>query len=498
MNSSDEKFGAINLLEQRFDVTRWRCGDIDLWPLFRFRLYIDAMSRTFQNAPRRGLRERVAQLGNRAARALWRVPLAAWRDNGNNAAIVPNTTAVFFSDGMSFTRLGDAWFDRVMDPLIIGLERRGHRSLKLTPLAEAHVPRHLPSRFVQPAIDRIKLTASPSRVVVDLPEFDALHRAAVEKFGDCLPSYDWLRLQAARMTKLAAYFEAILRETGARHAFVNTYYSIEGQSFVVAARRVGGRSIDVQHGIQGPQHIAYGRWSAVPARGYSTVPDEFWVWGADEAATIEAWRNGCATHVPRMTGNYWQQRWRDDGDPWVQHYLEQARALRDVRPEVAHVLVCLTSGVPESETIKQIEAAKLCGESIRWWWRLHPQHAHQSAEFADTIARQGLDASQVEQATHLPFYALLRVADLTVAHSSTTLREAAEFGVSSVVTSNYGVELHADLVERGMVVPATEPRSIADAVLSLLARKQRGGSAVERSHDLLADVLDGDFGAAAA
>jgi hypothetical protein len=465
VKSSSELFDAINSLEARFPVSQWRAGDIDLWPTYRFRLYGLAMDSVLQNeavAPRR----RIQALAARSARALLRAPQAALRDWRRNAPVRAGTTAVFLSDGVSFVRLGDAWFDRVIDPVMQALAERGHHSLKLTPLSEVHVPRRWPSRFVQPVIDCVKVAATWRRVDVELPQFGEFHEAARELFGVGVPSSDWLRIQAARLEALAKWFGQIMERSGATHAFVNTYYSLEGLAFIRAARRRGLQSVDLQHGMQGPHHVAYGRWASVPPCGYSTLPDEFWVWGKEESSAIDAWRLACNTHIPRVSGNFWLQHWCDDSDPQVACYVERARMLRGPGSQV---LVCLSWGVPEEETRKLVEAAKLCGRSVGWWWRLHPVMARHSREFARFLELHGLNGGQVQEATDLPLFALLRAADVTVAPSSTVIQEAAEFGVPSVVTSNWGAEMHRGLVQRGMVQHATDAPAIAAAVTALTA-----------------------------
>lgn len=495
MKTSSEVLDAINSLEQRFPVQTWRAGDIDLWPTYRFRLHVNAMNTVLLNDAAMGAGERLRHLANRASRALWRVPLAALRDRRRNAVVRPGTAAVFFSDGVSFVRFGDTWFDRVMDPVMQVLEERGRPSLKLTPMAEAHVPRYMPSRFVQPAIDRIKVMASHRRAEIVVPEFEMFHAAAPDAFGDIAPSLKWLQVQAGRLDALANWFGRILERSGASHAFVNTYYSLEGLAFVRAARRLGLRSIDVQHGMQGPHHVAYARWVSPPACGYSTLPDEFWVWGREEASAIEAWRSGCATHVPRVTGNFWLQRWRDGTDPLVARYLEQSRTLRSSQPQVAQVLVCLSWGVPGEETDKLIEAAKLCGPSVAWWWRMHPVQSSQSADLARRLEQRGLDGSLVKQVTDLPLYALLRLTDLTVCHSSTVIQEAAELGVPSVVTSDYGAELHAGLIERGVVLHANDARAIADAIMTLSVRPRLASKPAVVDRNSLEASVDAAFSA---
>lgn len=488
MKTSSDVIAAINALEQAFPVSSWRLDDIDLWPSYRLRLYgaaIDGLLLT--HPPPRGL-PRWRGLATRASRSLWRVPLAAWRDRRANAPVRPGTTAAFLSDGVSFTRLDGQWFDRVIDPVMQGLQERGLHALKLTPLAEAHVPRNQPSIFVQPTIDRIKLLATRHRIEPELAEFDSLVAAGRQSFGTMVPSREWLRVQAARLQALSRWFGGALQRSEASHAFVNTWYSLEGQAFVMAANRLGMRAIDLQHGMQGSQHVAYSNWLTVPVEGYSTLPNEFWVWGQEEAVVIDAWATRTARHSARVTGNYWLQQWRDDGQPLVRSFLAQACALRG--NAVTQVLVGLTWGVAEEETEKLMEAARLCGNSVSWWWRLHPVESGRRAEFAARLARCGLDASCVSEATDLPLYALVRNADLTVAHSSTLIREAAEFGVPSVVTSDYGAAMHADLVRNGMALRALDSAAIAHAVTTLAKRPRQREAALSPQGPTLSAALD--------
>jgi hypothetical protein len=495
MLTSDEIFTAINSLERRFPVAAWKAGDIDLWPSYRFRLYGNAMNALFSNAPAGGPARRIGALLKRVSRAVFRVPIAMVRDSGANQRLQRGTTAIFFSDGASFVHLDEAWVDRVMDPVIEALAERGRRSYKLTPLAEAHVPRRVPSRFVQPSIDRIKMLASGSSVCIETPEFTAFHSAAIELLGEsALPSREWLHIEAARLSALAKWFGEIIRRSGASHAFVNTYYSLEGLAFTLAARRAGARTVDLQHGIQGPHHVAYARWASVPQSGFSTVPDEFWVWGDVEARAIESWRADRETHVPRITGNFWLQRWRDGSNPEVAKYLLLARSMCSDVPGVRHVLACLTNGVPDEENNRLVRAARLCGESVRWWWRLHPTQAHRRAEFARLVESEGLDGSQVGLATDLPLFSLMPLADVLVAHSSTVIAEATEFGLRSVITSDYGVELHAALVEKGLAVPATSIEGIAAAVCEVAAAHVPVDRNLPTHTPSLKSVMDATFG----
>lgn len=465
MNSANDVLVAINELERNFPVGAWRAGDIDLWPTYRIRLFMNATLGILDDRPPPSALQRLSRLGARASRALWRVRVAGWLDRAKNARIQPGTTAAFLSDGVSFIRLGETWFDRVVDPVVLALEERGETTLKLTPHTEAHYPRWIPSRFVQPDIDRIKLMAWRHPVTVQLPEFDALHRRAHSDFGRHAPPRHWLLDQARRLEVLTSWYAGLLAASGSSSALLSNFYSLEGMAFVQAARRRGVPSVDLQHGLQGEHHGAYGRWAAVPDRGYSTLPDEFWVWTSAEAEAIDRWRGDRLRHRPKVVGNPWRDRWFNDSDVLVAQYMQRARELRGGHTRQA--LVSLSWGLADEETDKLIEAARRCDPSIGWWWRLHPVEAHRSDEFAARLAARGLDAEHVRAATDMPLYALIRAADLTLAHSSTVIQEAAAFGVPSIVTSDYGAQIHGALVANGTVLHATEPDSIAAAVATL-------------------------------
>jgi hypothetical protein len=471
MQVASDMIAALNEIESRFPVQEWRARDIDLWPSYRIRLFGAAIDSALLSEQKSITRwEKARRLIWRVNRTLMRVPLARLRDMSGNAHVQAGTQAILFSDGMSFTRLGDTWFDRIMDPLAEAYGAKNEAVLKLTLLSEAHVPRWMPSVFVQPALDRVKFLAPYlEKPALELPAFEEVVTFARTRFGADVPSRDWLARQSARLDGLANWFGRIMARTGARHGFVNTWYSLEGMAFVLAARRAGIVSIDMQHGMQGPHHVAYASWLGAPGAGYTTMPREFWVWTDEAAETINRWSGQTSTHRAHVSGNPWFDTWRNDGNDLVLRYLAAARSLRNPAGR-CHVLVTLSWGINQEETDKIIRAAKQSGPDIIWWWRLHPVEAHRRAEFAAMLAREGLDGSQVGIVTDLPLYAVIRAADVTVAHSSTSIQEAADFGVPSVVTSDYGADLHAGLICAGIVVQATSDVAIAQAVNDL-ARK---------------------------
>jgi hypothetical protein len=86
------------------------------------------------------------------------------------------------------------------------------------------------------------------------------------------------------------------------------------------------------------------------------------------------------------------------------------------------------------------------------------------AAVRDLFARTGVADAELELATDLPLYALLRHLDLHLTHSSSTVVEAELFGVPSVVISEYGAEFFSDQIASGWALTALTDRAILAAV----------------------------------
>ena len=90
MRSASDVLDAINALELAFPVQRWHATDIDLWPIYRTRLFMNVtlaiLSQKSSVRPAALLQRTVTRI----ARALWRVPAArAWRLRRSFALLRP-------------------------------------------------------------------------------------------------------------------------------------------------------------------------------------------------------------------------------------------------------------------------------------------------------------------------------------------------------------------------------------------------------------------------
>jgi len=99
-------------------------------------------------------------------------------------------------------------------------------------------------------------------------------------------------------------------------------------------------------------------------------------------------------------------------------------------------------------------------------------------------------AVDIDECTDLPLHALLSHTDVHLTHSSSTVIEAAQFGVRSVVTSAYGAELFTPAIDAGMANVALDdnPRLLVDRLVALA--RERASTALALDESATARTLD--------
>src|SRR5207253_11421849 len=103
------------------------------------------------------------------------------------------------------------------------------------------------------------------------------------------PELPLVRKRVRWIRRMASFFRPRLERLRPSLAFVVNYYDARCMALILACRELGIRSVDIQHGVQGELHGAYGSWRRVPAGGYAVLPSIFWCWSGDEARTLRAW-----------------------------------------------------------------------------------------------------------------------------------------------------------------------------------------------------------------
>jgi hypothetical protein len=234
-------------------------------------------------------------------------------------------------------------------------------------------------------------------------------------------------------------------------------------AFVLAAKRAGCITTDIQHGLQ-VDHVGYARWTRIPEGGYDLVPDCFWCWSEDDAARINDTIADDA-HGAVSVGNAWADMWRSDS-PLVKRTAERFARVRDGFGKAQHYLLTPSWGHPDAEFDRLLDAVEI-GQDAQWWLRLHPKLADQRETYRQRVMARGIANIEIDAAMDFPLPLLLTGMGVNVTFDSSTVIDALAVGVPSVVTTQSGASIYGEQIEAGTVTFAREPADILTAALKL-------------------------------
>lgn len=440
----------VRQIEYRFRVTEWKFGDVELWPLARMGLYLDMFWQDAKSSPPP---DRALPL--RFASGVARPIINRWRsrmDLDHYVSHPQQAGAVFLGDGVSLDRVEGAWVDRFGEPLIAALEQRGMRTF----LMQSGNLNRLPWKRRTFAANRIAaagwLKTHDYDFSPDLPDHAEV-LCAVAKSGFSAPSLHRIALakQACLLCGAAAEFERLLRIIKPTLAFVVTYYAGLGPAFVLACRRQGILSVDLQHCPQENSHKAY-RWFAVPPNGYKLLPAVFWNWTERDCENIQSWAGRLARpwHRGVHGGHVQIDRFLQDVQASRMPLNESLAKPGAGRQFEREILVALQP-IPGNREIWNALASQIeiSPPTWRWWIRRHPASLpRQDAEFGRLLTSRGpnivIDGSSLFSLPNL-----LERMDVILSLASGASSEAAIFGVPALFLSHAAQDYFGEMIARG-------------------------------------------------
>jgi hypothetical protein len=461
-------------IERDFPVAHWVSGDLEIWPLARMDLYLDMYwangdAKLPKSRPRIW---RALSAASTPVRNLWksRKDLRHWIAHPKPA------DAIFLGDGVSLDLVDGAWQDRFCEPVIAALERRGSSAFLMQSGDLARLPWHRPTYSANLVALRGNLLARfGSKAGVELPAHERV-LAFLSENKVHAPSLSRTNLErrANAVAATASAFERVLRRVKPKLAFVVTYYAGLGMAFMLACRRQGVMSIDLQHCPQEGAHKAYG-WLGLPEKGYATLPAVFWNWTKQDAADVRRWAGTLALpwHRSLHGGHTQLSSYLDDADPATRSGDAKFTAISGGMSFEREILVALQPvGGFEARweaLASQIESAP---SGWRWWIRRHPASApYQDAEFGRLISLRRHNVV-VDASSSVPLPVILRHMNIVVSRFSGAAAEAAILGVPAIFLSEEARGQYSDLIDRGLA-RIVEVESLIESIAALPAKVHR-------------------------
>jgi hypothetical protein len=481
-------------VEQGVPVAEWTIGGVHVWPIVRLDLYAQNFNVAIPDASLAGgWRSAVRTVaGGTAAWAIARV-----RDWPRSQSPTTPADAVFlaYATGAQPAVRG-RHLNYLLAPYVELLARGGRTATvwEMCPYGHYSVPRYTPSHFIQPYLMalRIRCRLRVPPLPRHLPGFEAL--VARARAAGLRQRYDTPSALAADthfVRRLAHRFRRWLVRVAPTHGFIADY-GLRELAFCLACREAGVVSIDIQHGVQGELHPAYGCWTALPPQGYALRPRVFWTRDEASHAAIERWACGGASgHRAILGGDAWGELWLDRDWAAARTVAAEIAAHRAALGGEAHVLVTLDSTGPLVPD--ELLAAMRCAPAgWRFWIRLHPVNQPARRGPVKALLRKArVHHADLDFATRLPLHPLLQALDLHVTASwSTVVLDAEAVGLRSVACQRTAIELFQPQLASGVLQVAEQAdRIVAAAGRQLAAGRTAGLGAHRRSPDAMVQLL---------
>lgn len=158
-------------------------------------------------------------------------------------------------------------------------------------------------------------------------------------------------------------------------------------------------------------------------------------------------------HRPLLGGNLFLHKWLSSSrDVLVNTYDNQVKQIKHLYSQSIHVLYAL-HGFEDKDYLCRI-LKTLCKEeyNIFVWARTHPSRMRQKILLKNILQENNLHNVNVDQATDLPLYAILRNVDVHITEFSSTVLEAEQFGVPSVITNVTGEKYYQNQINSGAAI----------------------------------------------
>ncbi|TRX34808.1 hypothetical protein FNW52_13355 [Flavobacterium sp. ZT3R18] len=462
----------INDIEKRFAVDEWEIDGIKFWPLIRIENYSILSYQTVNSG---GIKTRSLGYVGMVLKAKIRRLIAMTSDLKNNASL-KKVDILLKSDGVSFTKLHNTWYEKFCDPIVDYYKNTSTSTLRLDDAHYFYSPRYSPSIFIQTKIDNIIIKALLINKVIKI-KFEKENWVDYEKFLEdgfanknfaTLPGKEVVRAKVYKIKKLKAYYISVLQKTKPRLALVVSYYCDSNMAFIQACNDLGIKTIDIQHGVQGELHLAYSKWEKVPKIGYGLLPDYFLVWSDDEKDIIDTWNTNVIKHKALISGNMFSEIWKDNSSRLVKDYDEAFNKTK--KNNVASILVTLSPGMCTDELMGETwKLLKNIQNQYDLFIRLHPVMMSDKFKIIKKLNDNGIVNFEIDICSVMPLYTVLRNIDIHITVQSTVVIEASEFAKPSIITSEYGASLYKKLIKNKLAYFCENHTKMKDLIENLLA-----------------------------
>lgn len=457
----------LNQLEKEFPVSEWKLFGFHIWPVLRVSLGLKLSQQSFLKEKNQ-LTSSNSSIISDSIQTIFNSVYNSIADSTNNQSLRNKYDVVFLNASSTrYYKLGNNWFNPFSDSFINHLEKENISSLVLEyPDNNKKIPRYRPSKFIGTGINLMNLN------VLFQKRFEKAEHFKPEGFDNFLkrvnlPS-DFFLKKILRVLNYSILFEKILKKTQPSLVIVEGYYSYIAMGLLLAAKKSGIKTIDIQHGVQSENDLLFSNWTNIPKGGYELLPDVFWCWSNVEKENIDKWTVKSDNLFLSFAGGNPVLEINDD-DENIKSF--QQEILTEKNKNLKNILYTHQASFEISELLfKVIQSSP---KNWKWWFRFHPQYPEAQSKVLAKLAKYNFKNVITESVTEYPLPLLLKNMDLHVTEFSSTVLEAEMLGVPSILLTETGADLFNKQIESGIAkYSSSHEKFFADSDV-LIAQKEK-------------------------
>ena len=449
MNNLQSVIQIIQNVEQQFDIDNLTYKGINVWPLYRLKLWTELTQRIYDSRTDNVAQKLLPSKSNGQQKPF--VPIEIFPHSTGPLFVADQSEVrkiIFQPDILALTRAAEhnenyngLAYAKTIDSLIelIGPEFQFQKIELLnstnTHTCRKHPPVYLNQRIWEKNMRPVfpKTLVVPSKLSVKLEELNIRisERSIIGELEFIL--------------SLAALYTEALEFFSPRAVILSCYYDLASMAMCLACRQNSIPIYDLQHGRLGPYHGMYTDFSFRPKSGYQLLPDAVLCWGQ---RTVNDIGRQTGTSEPALKaiclGNAWVSKWTGGNEfPIPENADDELKSLVRGRKIVLVTLQPIKNPIPNC----LIEAMLFTSDKCFWLIRCHPGWVGNISGISDLLKEKNISNCEIKLASNAPLYWLLARAHHHVTLFSSTALEALYFRVPTTLIDPIGETVFSDFVD---------------------------------------------------
>lgn len=259
-------------------------------------------------------------------------------------------------------------------------------------------------------------------------------------------------------------FSKIFKKNKPKLAMFIAYYSTECFGLILAAKKHGIKTVEIQHGKNGKYNHMLSHLFRFPSDGFKLLPDFFFTWGDSFSSEISKYYPPfLSTHYPVSIGNLSMSK----SISWDQGNINNEELIFfNSIDKNKTVLLYSTQPLFENDVIPDwIAEFALSSNKYFWLFRIHP------SQHIKDINWKGLDKSKnvdINYSSRISLINLFRYVDIHVSLWSSVCIDALQFQIKSIVIHPEGHKIYEEYIKMDYFVYCNNNSEFDNCVKKLI------------------------------